>query len=208
MKYYIIYKLSGDDAYIQETDQSKTRADAAETSGMYYSHWDTKISGELPVFDVFSPEIWNDTRNYDEKRQCAYSMETDKSLLEYRAKVLGDGDNEEAAKAIWIAARNVIKEKYLKPWTDCVASADNDNFTDEAHGLQNDDRVEFSADTLPGGISIETNYYVINKADNTFQVSTSSGGSAVDITSVYLIREESHIDVSQVVEFRVQHDAA
>lgn len=184
MKYYIIYKLSGDDTYIQEIDQSKTRALAAESGGRHYSHWDTDISGGLPIFDIFDPSIWNDVRTYDEKRQCAYSMETDKVLLEYRAKVLGDGDNEETARTIWTAARDIIKEKYLKPWADCTADAGNDNFTDEAHGLQNDDRVEFSADTLPGGISAETNYYIVNKADNTFQVSTSSGGSVVDITSV------------------------
>ena len=184
MKFYIIYSIVGENVYIKEIEQGKARALAAESAGLHYTHWDTDIAGAIPGYDQLSPTNWSDTRTYDEKRQSGYSMESDKSFLEYRAKVLGDGDDDATAKAVWAAARNIVKDKYLKPWADCVASADNDNFTDESHGLQNDDRVEFTADTLPGGVSAETNYYVINKADNTFEISTSSGGSAVDITSV------------------------
>jgi hypothetical protein len=184
MKYYIIYKTSGENIYIQEIEQTKARAAAAESAGLNYVHWDTDIAGGAPSFSLLSPSNWSDTRTYDEKRQSGYSMESDSLLLEYRARVLGDGDDDATAKADWVAARDSVKDKYLKPWADCVASADNDNFTDDSHGLQNNDRVEFSADTLPGGISAETNYYVVNKADNTFEVSESLGGSAIDVTSV------------------------
>jgi|GEM_PF-3569820 len=47
------------------------------------------------------------------------------------------------------------------------------------------DRVSFEADagTLPGGLSGGTWYYIINPSGNTFQVSLTKGGSAVNITS-------------------------
>ena len=39
-----------------------------------------------------------------------------------------------------------------------------------------------TSDTLPAGLSLATTYYIINRTDTTFKVSTSKGGSAVDIT--------------------------
>jgi len=73
-----------------------------------------------------------------------------------------------------------------------------DVITSVAHGLNNGEVVNFTSDTaLPGGLSayleevdtfiFEPNgalYYVINATTDTFQVSTTLGGSAVDITSV------------------------
>jgi hypothetical protein len=52
-----------------------------------------------------------------------------------------------------------------------------------SHGFTNGMAVNFSsAGTLPAGLSADTIYYVINKTDNDFEVSTTRGGSAVDIT--------------------------
>jgi len=52
-----------------------------------------------------------------------------------------------------------------------------------AHGLEDDDIVHFATlDTLPAGLSPNTKYFVINKTTNDFEVSLTSGGSAVDIT--------------------------
>lgn len=53
-----------------------------------------------------------------------------------------------------------------------------------AHTLSNDDVVMFtnSGGALPGGISANTPYYVINEATNDFQISLTSGGAAVNIT--------------------------
>jgi hypothetical protein len=53
-----------------------------------------------------------------------------------------------------------------------------------AHGLSNGDVVLLvSEGTLPAGYSEDTAYYVVAKADNTFQVSLTIGGSAVAITT-------------------------
>lgn len=52
-----------------------------------------------------------------------------------------------------------------------------------AHGLSNGDAVLLvSEGTLPAGYSEDTVYYVVGKTDDTFQVSTTIGGSAVAIT--------------------------
>lgn len=53
------------------------------------------------------------------------------------------------------------------------------------HGLSNDMRVALTAiltETLPTGLAATTLYYVVGATANTFQVSLTSGGAAVDIT--------------------------
>ena len=51
---------------------------------------------------------------------------------------------------------------------------------DTAHGLSNGDCITIkTGTTLPTGLSADTYYYVINKADDTFQVALTPGGSAV-----------------------------
>lgn len=59
-----------------------------------------------------------------------------------------------------------------------------DVFTAVGHGMSNGQVVTFenSGGTLPAGIQPKTNYFVISAAANTFQVSATSGGSAVDVT--------------------------
>jgi len=53
-----------------------------------------------------------------------------------------------------------------------------------AHGFSNGDVVHFGTDgaDLPEPLAINTKYFVINKTDNDFEVSLTSGGAAVDIT--------------------------
>jgi hypothetical protein len=52
-----------------------------------------------------------------------------------------------------------------------------------AHGFINGERVHVTSDdTLPAGLSANTIYFVINKDTNDFELSTTLGGSAVDIT--------------------------
>lgn len=52
-----------------------------------------------------------------------------------------------------------------------------------AHGLVDDDRVQLTTDgTLPGGLAISTRYFVINSTPNDFELSSTSGGSAINIT--------------------------
>lgn len=65
------------------------------------------------------------------------------------------------------------------------AAADNIIDTTAAHGFAAGDRVVFSALTGGAGLDTNTAYYVIaaNLGAQTFQVSTTAGGSAVDFTT-------------------------
>lgn len=67
-----------------------------------------------------------------------------------------------------------------------TADAGTDFVTCTNHGFSNNDIVQVvnSGGALPAGLSASTNYYVINKTANTFQLSSSSGGSAINITDV------------------------
>lgn len=65
-----------------------------------------------------------------------------------------------------------------------TADAPTDVVTSVSHGLSDGDIlfVASSAADLPAGLLPNTIYYVITATTNTFQLSTTSGGSAVDIT--------------------------
>lgn len=70
-----------------------------------------------------------------------------------------------------------------------------DTFTCNNHGLNNGDRIYpvmnynsgniYPIDKYPGGISYVAypGYYVVNKTANTFQLSLTNGGAAIDITA-------------------------
>lgn len=61
--------------------------------------------------------------------------------------------------------------------------ATNDTITSNGHGLLDTDRISLTTDgTLPAGLSTGVVYYVISATTNTFSVSLTRGGSAVDIT--------------------------
>lgn len=53
------------------------------------------------------------------------------------------------------------------------------------HGFSNGRTISFTTSgTLPGGLVTATTYYVVNSTLNTFQVSLTSGGTFIDLTSV------------------------
>jgi hypothetical protein len=58
-----------------------------------------------------------------------------------------------------------------------------DEFTALSHGLANDTVVFFKATNTPGGMTVNQNYFVVNSATDTFQVSATQGGSAVNFSS-------------------------
>jgi hypothetical protein len=60
-----------------------------------------------------------------------------------------------------------------------------ETFTSTAHGKANADvvKVHSSADDLPSGLSSTRVYYIVGATTDTFQLSLTSGGSAVDVTS-------------------------
>jgi len=68
-------------------------------------------------------------------------------------------------------------------WHECAADAGGDTIIDAGHGLSDDDLVEFRAGTLPGGLAVDTTYYVVAATTDTYKVSTSLGGAAADLTS-------------------------
>jgi len=82
----------------------------------------------------------------------------------------------------------------------------NDVLTSAGHGLQNGDIVNFSTDgTLPGGLldyETDTLYYVIERTDDTFKVSLTSGGSAVDITDA---GSGTHTWWTDIYRFTINH---
>lgn len=64
-------------------------------------------------------------------------------------------------------------------------TADNSSntFTLSSHGFSNGDVLRVSSDgTLPNGLSDSTNYFVIEKTDNTFKLSETNGGSETAIS--------------------------
>lgn len=67
-----------------------------------------------------------------------------------------------------------------------TAAAVGDAITSYAHGLVNTDRVvvfDVQAATVPAGLVEGTVYYTVGATADTFQVSLTSGGAAVDITA-------------------------
>jgi len=65
-----------------------------------------------------------------------------------------------------------------------ITSANPGVVTWSGHPLQNGDRVEFSTTgALPTALVAATEYYVVNAAANTFQLSATSGGAAIDTTA-------------------------
>lgn len=62
-----------------------------------------------------------------------------------------------------------------------VAATDVITFT--AHGYANGQPVYFTQLTGGSGLSVNTIYYVINTATNTFKLALTSGGAAIDITT-------------------------
>ena len=75
----------------------------------------------------------------------------------------------------------------LKGFFSTDTTLSNDQLFSVAHGMADNDRVilyNVFAETLPTGVTEGTVYYVVSSATNTFKVSTTLGGSAVDITAL------------------------
>lgn len=84
-------------------------------------------------------------------------------------------------------------------WPSLQSAVTVDSTTDKvtltSHGLPADTEVVFGGSGAPGGITFGTPYYVVVDTANTFKVSATIGGSAIDITSngtsVYLLTNTS-----------------
>lgn len=74
----------------------------------------------------------------------------------------------------------------VAPVTGCTISAATDVISKTAHGFSNNDDIIFTS--LTGGVGLTLNtvtYWVIDATADTFKVSTTRGGSAVNITTNY-----------------------
>lgn len=92
-----------------------------------------------------------------------------------------DVDKEKTQNLILGERDNFIRTVDKQTFTVTIASPG--VFTATAHGLVNGDIVKFTTTgALPTGLTAGTKYYVIAAATNTFEVSTTYGGSAVNTT--------------------------
>lgn len=64
-----------------------------------------------------------------------------------------------------------------------TADASTDRLTQTAHGLIAGSEVRIVQGTAPGGLVLNTTYFVVNPTANDFQLSASLGGAPIDITS-------------------------
>lgn len=78
-------------------------------------------------------------------------------------------------------------------FTGATATASTDKVNKTAHGLVAGDRVYFTTLTGGTGLSLNLDYYVVNANANDFQVSTTLGGGAVNITADYSVVSYSKV---------------
>lgn len=81
-----------------------------------------------------------------------------------------------------------------------------DIFRSDAHGLVDDERVVFypmHGESLPTGITEGTDYFVINATTDTFQISATQGGSAVNLTGDGEVRFQNMAPVTDAAQFKV-----
>ena len=80
-----------------------------------------------------------------------------------------------------------IGTEYVGEITHAVVASNGSSdllFTDADHTLQDGDEIQFTATTtLPGNITVDTNYYVNGKTDTTFRVETVVDGGNVQYSS-------------------------
>lgn len=85
--------------------------------------------------------------------------------------------------------------------------ASSDTFTLTAHGLIDTNQVKFTALTGGTGLAVNTLYYVVTAAANTFQLSLSSGGAAVnfttDVTAGTLVRQNRSFNAVSPQKLRI-----
>jgi hypothetical protein len=67
--------------------------------------------------------------------------------------------------------------------TACTFTDAGDLVTKTAHGLSNGDLVSFASIVTTTGVIIKTTYYVINATADTFQVSLTLGGAAINLVT-------------------------
>jgi hypothetical protein len=136
------------------------------------------LSGVLPRGDGYGPVP--DLQAYTEALPAACrgmfsARRSDGTIVAFAATVdrLFRLNNTDLS---WIPSSKVTALTSISNGTPAV-------FTKNSHGLANGDALVLSTSgTLPTGLTVGTVYYVINQATNTFNVSLTVGGAAVNTT--------------------------
>jgi hypothetical protein len=79
---------------------------------------------------------------------------------------------------LWMVVKRHRRDAAL---ASCTFNQSTDTFTKTSHGLSNGNTVAFDSSTITG-FTADTLYYVVGSTTNTFQLSESSGGSAVTVS--------------------------
>ena len=90
----------------------------------------------------------------------------------------------------WIIASDYAKYEHYKPTFDANDTAEvqaaADTITITGHRFEDGDEVVYNVPAAPataiGGLTDGNTYYVVSKATNTFKLSATSGGAAIDLT--------------------------
>lgn len=90
----------------------------------------------------------------------------------------------------WIIANGYAKYEHYKPTFDAsddtVVSEVNDTITITGHRFEDGDELVYNVPASPayaiGGLTDGNTYYVVSKTTNTFKLSATSGGSAINLT--------------------------
>jgi len=127
----------------------------------------------------------NRTWSESKTKVSVFIEDTDTTFLGYIGDWLNDKYQDVWRRMSWSSAVNntySFNTVAKGSATACTGEADDDNFTATAHGLYNGDVITLAATTMPTGLSAG-NYFVINSATNTFQVSTAKDGAAETFTT-------------------------
>ena len=90
----------------------------------------------------------------------------------------------------WVIENGVAKYLHYKPTfdasDDAVVSEANDTITITGHRFEDGDEVIYNVASSPayaiGGLTDGNTYYIVSKTANTFKLSATSGGTAIDLT--------------------------
>lgn len=131
------------------------------------------------------------------------------------------GRIEEAWGEVWPAERNIVASVtvtytagYAAPFT---VNTTTDVLTAKGRTYTNGDLVRLSntGGELPGGLATLTDYYVVGVSGSTLQLSLTSGGSAIDITSsgtgtsfIGVVPEEYRTAIKRIVGVRFEYREA
>lgn len=147
-----------------------------QTGGLYHEHkWQVDVTFKLPVGDDAHNAAASLVWNQPPARFDVIAHSPDSLLIGHRTyrEEIGDG----------VLTSFSLNHNLGPNITTFTADDTNDTITAVNHGLFNGDLVALTTtDTLPDPLAVGTDYYVINRTDDTLQLATTANGSAIDVT--------------------------